>query len=301
MYVAFMLAFLNNGFPKCKLETCNNQIFKVQPTLPYHFNSFCSKHCQNTYNGIGERNSNYGNTWNNEQRKHLSLIVIDRMKNDYYRYVANQPHSKESIASKKQKLSKFAKTRVKEKNSFYGKHHSQDFCQKQSKRMKAVCNTKEYQIKRRQTCEQNGQMIPLSQKTDYEIYYDLANWKYQMFDIITDEKQLQLLKDNGVFNTQSNTKGCVRDHIYSRFSGFNDKVFPEILRHPCNCQIVLNSYNIRKTSRAKRGPDDQSKEILFDKIKHYDGQWIEQKLCLKLICDYENGKRWVNPYKVNDI
>ena len=44
-----------------------------------------------------------------------------------------------------------------------------------------------------------------------------------------------MLKTLGVFNSKTNVNGIVRDHIFSRAMGFKFKVFPEILRHPCNC------------------------------------------------------------------
>ena len=47
-----------------------------------------------------------------------------------------------------------------------------------------------------------------------------------MFDIITDSNQQKLLKEFGIFNSYSNTKGVVRDHMYSRLSGFKNGVFP---------------------------------------------------------------------------
>ena len=83
--------------------------------------------------------------------------------------------------------------------------------------------------------ELQGNWIPLNKKSDYEIYYKEANWICGMFDIIKDKEQLSLLNKFGVFNAFTNTKGVVRDHIYSRHSGFRDGVFPEIMRHPCNC------------------------------------------------------------------
>ena len=113
-----------------------------------------------------------------------------------------------------------------------------------------------------------------------------------MFDIIDDVNQQKLLKDFGIFNAYSNTKGVVRDHKYSRMSGFKNKVFPQILRHPCNCQIILHSQNISKKQCRYIDDDSQTLEQLFTKILSYDKIWIEQDICKKLINDYKNGKRW---------
>ena len=83
--------------------------------------------------------------------------------------------------------------------------------------------------------EQRGHWIPKDKKSDVQIYYQEANWIAGMFDLIEDEIQLSELKQLGVFNAYTNTKGVVRDHMYSRHSGFINGVFPEIMRHPCNC------------------------------------------------------------------
>ena len=149
-----------------------------------------------------------------------------------------------------------------------------------------------YDLKYRKHFEEIGLWIPNDSKSDYEIYYDLANWKKQMFDFIDDPNQLTLLKEYGVFNPQTNTKGIVRDHIYSRDAGFKNKVFPEILRHPCNCQLISHRDNTIKRKSCGMTLDE-----LFTKILEFDKIWYEQSICIEQILNYKQGKRWVNPYK----
>ena len=73
---------------------------------------------------------------------------------------------------------------------------------------------------------------------------------------------------------------------------FNNDVFPELLRHPCNCEIILHSDNIAKKWRRYIDKDNISLNNLFEKIKCFKGNWKEQKICLKLIEEYTNGKRY---------
>ena len=112
-----------------------------------------------------------------------------------------------------------------------------------------------------------------------------------MFDRANDKEQI-LLKEFGVFNCRNNSKGVVRDHAYSRKSGFENKVFPEILRHPCNCRIITHSDNTKKRKARYVDADSITLQSLFNEIIKYEGKWDEQQKCLSLINDYFSGKRW---------
>lgn len=149
-----------------------------------------------------------------------------------------------------------------------------------------------YDLKYRKHFEELGIWTPLELKSDYNIYCQLANWKQQMFNYIDDPVQLNLLKQHGVFNSYTNISGVVRDHIYSRDAGFKNGVFPEILRHPCNCQIMLHKDNTIKGKQCGITLDN-----LFTKILNFDKIWYEQSICIEYIVNYKQGKRWVNPYK----
>ena len=111
-----------------------------------------------------------------------------------------------------------------------------------------------------------------------------------MWDIVDGAKEM--LDTYGVFNYRTDTKGVVRDHIYSRKSGFLEGVFPEILRHPVNCQIILHAENIAKKSQRYVDKNDMTLEQSFENIKQYNKPWDEQEIVLQLIQDYENGKRY---------
>jgi len=113
-----------------------------------------------------------------------------------------------------------------------------------------------------------------------------------MFDSITDESQLLLLKEKGVWNYKTNKKGVIRDHKYSRYSGWKNKIFPEILRHPCNCEIITHGDNLKKKKGRYADNDSQTLDDLFEKILAYKEDWIEQNICLKLIDDYKKGLRY---------
>lgn len=77
----------------------------------------------------GDKNPNYGNKWSDEQRKHLS---------DFYKeyYKTHEHHQKgkkleeivgeEKAKELKRRYSERSKKMIGERNSFYGKHHSEE-------------------------------------------------------------------------------------------------------------------------------------------------------------------------------
>jgi hypothetical protein len=143
-----------------------------------------------------------------------------------------------------------------------------------------------YKKRIRKLREANGTCIPLTMVDDYLFYSCISNWIERMYDYITDHSQLDLLKKYGVRNVKTNVSGVVRDHIYSRKSGFINSVFPEILRHPCNCQLLTHKENIRKL-------DHYTSYELFKNILTYNGTWKEQALCETLIKKYLDGERTI--------
>jgi hypothetical protein len=140
--------------------------------------------------------------------------------------------------------------------------------------------------------ESLGYWIPLKDKSDYEIYYQQADWIERMFDLIDCKKPLRLLKKHGVFHNKNNTSGVVRDHMLSRKTGFNLGIFPQILRHPANCQILTSKDNIKKKSSRYIDADHLTIDELFDRIESYKRYWKEQELCIVLISEYKSGQRY---------
>jgi hypothetical protein len=147
--------------------------------------------------------------------------------------------------------------------------------------------TKDYLNKVRKTYEKLGLWIPLDQIKPYELYCRKSNWIERMIDYVS-EQELVLLKNYGMFSSK-NSKGVVRDHRYSRYSGFKNNVDPIILRHPANCEIILHKDNLSKAKKGHRYEDSDSITLkeLFNKIINYQKQWKEQEKCIQLIKEYE--------------
>ena len=142
----------------------------------------------------------------------------------------------------------------------------------------------EFNKKLRKSMEDVGHWVPLKDKKPIELYKKEANWKNRMFDYIEDPNQLQLLAELKVFNNKTNVMGVVRDHRYSRNSGFYSNVPPILLRHPCNCEIITHVDNVKKKNSRYIDSDSISLQELIKLIISYNGKyWPEHQQCLDII------------------
>ena len=216
----------------------------------------CSRKCMGVFR-TGENNPNYGNKWNEAQRAAASELMLKRYE--------EHPELLEAISKvhKGKVLSTEHKAAWKAGNTWLGRKHKPETFKKLSIASRSKF-TAEYKAKQRRLREYNGTWIPLSEKTDYEIYFKESQWNQRIFDKITNEDQLKLLTEHGVFHLKNNKKGVVRDHAFSRWNGFCLGVFPEIIRHPANCRIIKHANNASKRSKSSNSSDE-----LIRNIKEY--------------------------------
>lgn len=76
-------------------------------------------------NIMGEKNPNFGNKWNNQQRERMSKQrkgLDSKIKGKSFEEIYGEEKAKEL----KKSISNYAKTRTGEKNSFYGKKHTEE-------------------------------------------------------------------------------------------------------------------------------------------------------------------------------
>lgn len=245
---------------------------------------FCGKRCMGI-GSTGANNPNFGNKWTAEQKAAHGAYIKQ--------FYADNPDIAHRCGSAN-RGKKFSSELIQKMHGHRSResyqHYPSDDTRKIIGAKSAAKWTDEYKQQNRAKREALGQWIPLEQKSDWEIYQKLANWKCRMWDTVDGAKEM--LDTHGIFNYRTNTKGVVRDHIYSRKSGFFEGVFPEILRHPANCQVILHTENVAKKSQRYVDRNDITLEQLFENIRQYNKPWDEQELVLQLIQDYENGKRY---------
>lgn len=241
-----------------------------------------SRECYRKFS-FGSNNPNFGNTMPSKTRKRISEKISESMTSNRRKQIGDQHRGKIVSDETKNKMSK--------------SHQGTTYVMSSQAKINigiasAARYTPEYKKQLRLRLERNGTIIPISQKDDFEFYKILANWPERMFDHITDQQQLLRLKELGIWHCKINKKGLVRDHIYSRRSGFRNLIHPEILRHPSNLQLLTSSENIGKKIHRYIDRDDQTLDELFKKIRNFRGTWFEQITCLNRVIEYEQGLRY---------
>lgn len=283
-------------------SNCNKILYK-QPRDKRNKNHFCNIKCKSEWQSnqklspstkekisdkvSGKNNPMYGKTHLEKTRKNIS----NKKKKLYRDFPEKKYECGNSRLSKEERFLIISKGHKKRSRESYIRILSNDAKEKIRESSKNRF-TPEFKSKVRNKMEKEGRWISLKEKPDYIFYRDMSGWKEKMWDLINDENQLKLLKENKIFNPIRNPKGVVRDHRYSRFYGWNNGVFPEILRHPANCEIIKHSDNVRKSGGWKSDENSISLYELFEKIESYSGRWREQQKCLELIRKYKNGERY---------
>lgn len=86
-----------------------------------------------------------------------------------------------------------------------------------------------------------------------------------------DEFDFSLIKEYGFYsptNKKNNLSGVSRDHMFSVYEGFINKIPPEILKHPANCKLMIHNQNVSKLSKSSI-----TLEELLKRIKIWDQKY----------------------------
>lgn len=240
----------------------------------------------------GKNNPNYGRRWSEKHRRQQSKLVKERMDSPSIRHRIGSANRGKKFSS--ERIRRMHETRPPES---YSHRHSDEAKRKIGRASARKFEDPDYRARHRKTMEQRGHWIPLADKENYAVYFVEADWAQRMWGFVEDHEQQLLLAERGVFNARKNPKGVVRDHMLSRKTGFRLGVFPEILRHPCNLQILTHADNVAKEQSGSICSDSISVEELLSRILSYKGSWFEHYETLALVERYKEGKRWSSKHE----
>lgn len=86
----------------------------------------------------------------------------------------------------------------------------------------------------------------------YQCYRQECDFKFIVFDYPS-EFDFHLVDTHGWYspsNKRNNLKGVSKDHMYSVMDGYKNKISPDIISHPANCNLILFSDNSRKKDNS---------------------------------------------------
>lgn len=286
-----------------KCDNCDIEFKKyISPANPLKRFNYCNLKCKNSDSKwkligeanpnfgkslIGENNPNFGKKWDDDRKARQSEIIKSKV-DEEYRLNCAKGMSGVTVSDETKRMNR--ETRFKK----YGKFRP-DFIMSEETKIKIGKKssekfTDEFKTKQYETMVERGIWIPRESKNPYHFYRSLANWNCNVLDY--DVIGSDLFYKFGFFNIKTNTKGMVRDHRFSRLNGFKDLVFPEILRHPFNCEFIQHGDNARKHHSKKIDSDSITIDELFEGIKTYEKEYSEQSICLEKIKNYEKGLRY---------
>lgn len=96
---------------------------------------------------------------------------------------------------------------------------------------------------------------------DFWEYRKSCNFSFNLKDYPI-KFDLTALSKIGMFHPKRNPKGMSRDHMFSIKDGFSMGIPPHIMKHPANCNLILQSENTRKWQRSSITYDELSRRIV---------------------------------------
>lgn len=270
-------------------SNCGAEIYKFPSLIKKSRNLFCGNKCRIEHSkgkGIGKDNPNFGKKWDAERKKRQSEIIKSKVDDTYRKKCSSGMLGK--------KVSDESKIKRKETRlGKYGKFNPDIFLSEEARRKIGEKSsskfTEDFKEKMYRTMVERGYWIDKKNKEPYFFYRDLSNWNCNV--LIYKVKGSDLINEIGFYSTE-NRNGLVRDHRYCRRDGFDNLVFPEILRHPFNCELISHPDNIRKQQSKNIESSSISLSDLLNGIKEYHFEYHEQDLCLERINQYEMGLRY---------
>lgn len=278
-----------------KCSNCGSEIEKSPCHVKRSKNFYCNNKCRIENMGEtmrGQDNPNFGKIWSADRKERQSEIIKSRVDEEYRKNCSKGMRGKGvSEETKKKRKETLLERYGTLSNTFSLSEEAKKKIGEKSRQK----FTEEFKRRTYQTMVERGFWTAKEDLDPYKFYREISNWRINVLNFEIEGKDK--IKEFGFYNGKTNKNGLVRDHRFSRKSGFNLGVFPEILRHPVNCELIFHGDNIRKKQSKSINDDSVNLETLFELIRNFREDYLEQTLCIEKIKDYTEGKRYeVGPY-----
>lgn len=108
------------------------------------------------------------------------------------------------------------------------------------------CGTYNVQIKNKSICEDCRLNYYKFYRPSCEFNFNINSYKEEFDFKIVDKHGWYSPKNKG-----NNLNGVSKDHLYSVKDGFKNKVSPDLIKHPANCELLIHIDNQKKNSKSK--------------------------------------------------
>jgi hypothetical protein len=106
----------------------------------------------------------------------------------------------------------------------------------------------------------------------YKFYRPSCEFNFNIFEYEFDTNDLKKFGWYSPTNKGNNLNGVSKDHMFSVKDGFINKISPEIIKHPANCQLLKHVDNNRKKTNSIITIDE-----LMIRIKKWDEKFDNNK------------------------
>jgi hypothetical protein len=127
-------------------------------------------------------------------------------------------------------------------------------------KMCKICGNEKILIKHKRICDK-------CKYEYYKVYHPLCSFDFKIknFSSFFDMSLVEKYGWYSPSNKGNNLLGVSKDHIYSVKDGFINKVNPNIIKHPANCNLMIHTDNNKKKDKSLISLDE-----LLLKIKIWD-------------------------------
>lgn len=261
----------------CKNTTCNKKIADNR--------TYCSLKCRNQFVNLNLRDySNIGNKLRdnkiNEYNKSLKhcqnpkcnkVLSYEKRRNKYCDKTCSTSHIntiRECTWGDKIKYGVLKSNQTRKSNQT---DKICDVCKRKFISKNKYCSIE---------CSKHSRKQNMS---EYSLYKSKTIFKFNLKDF-PNEFDFELIKKFGWYkakNNGNNLNGVSRDHKLSVNDGFKNKIPPELLAHPANCELMVHSDNIRKNKKSSITKDE-----LIERINEWNKKYGELAQSVEhLICN----------------
>jgi predicted nucleic acid-binding Zn ribbon protein len=248
-------------------------------------NVYCSYKCRNIYvnknlrdysknnNSVKKKNSDVYNKNPKYCKNCNEKIVYSKKQNDFCngscsatyinKHRSKLIYSEDGLKSLRESQKRLTEERFPEIKLYGNDPNKCEYC----------CGKLSYKKRKNRFCSKECRnKFQEKNLNKYQKYYRDSQFKFSLKDY-PNEFNFGLIEEHGWYsaaNRGNNLYGVSRDHIFSIKEGFRQNIPAELIAHPANCQLMLQSDNVSKFDKADLTEEELRRKINDWNLKYRD-------------------------------